>query len=154
MMKLSNFKKEMRDAIIQGKVQADTLVATKVQPKADALMARKGGRLAVSTLTALIMCLSFSTMAFAASDTGGDVKGRIDAASEQILSFIQGILLSIGAVSLAFCGLVLLLGLGGQRASENAKSWAVRIFFGMAIVLMAKPIVEWVMSLMPGGSGV
>ena len=152
MMKFSELKETMRSAMIEGTVKADTLVATRVKPQVDTIVRQKGGRFAIKSFLVLGMCLSLSTVAFADDAMGGDIKGRIDDASTQILSFLQGILLSIGAVSLAVCGIVLLLGLGGQRASENAKSWAIRIFFGMAIVLMAKPIVEWVMSLMPSGT--
>ena len=56
-------------------------------------------------------------------------------------------------VALAACGIVLLLGLGGQRAAENAKAWIVRIVIGMMLVYMAQPLIGWVAGIAGNNAG-
>ncbi len=139
MTRFDELKTTMRDLSVKGSAAAVTLMETEVRPQVEALSRRKGSR---TLLGAAMAASMLSTTAFA-TDTSGFEK-KIDGAKTTILTFLRNILLAVGAVSLAFCGIVLLFGIGGQRASENAKAWAFRIFIGMAIVLCSEQIINMV----------
>lgn len=147
MMRFGELKSVMRDLEVKGSAAAATLMETKVRPRAETMARSKGARAGAHALMAVAMASSLATTAFATGGGTPDTSGfeaKIDNAKGTILSFLRNILLAVGTVSLAFCGIVLLFGIGGQRASENAKAWAFRIFIGMAIVLCAEPIINMV----------
>lgn len=153
MGKISELKNAARQQMLKGTAEAVTVVETKIKPKIESALQKKSVRIGTGAALALTTLAGFPCAVFADPVANpGDIQTKIDTAGAQILSFLQGILLTIGAVSLAVCGIVLLFGLGGQRASENAKSWAFRIFIGMAIVLLAKPIIQWIYNLMSGSA--
>lgn len=152
-MKLNELKQEMNSAMLEGSSSAAVMMETRIRPKIQNFMRHKSAKIAVNSLAAFLMLLRFSTVAFAASTGTADFEARVENASKDILGFLQGVILSIGAVSLAACGLVLLTGIGGQRASENAKSWMLRIALGMGIVLLAEPIIAWIASFFSGSTG-
>ena len=85
--------------------------------------------------------------------TTAQLADNITQATDQIYQFIRGLVTGIGIVALAACGIVLLLGLGGQRAAENAKAWIVRIVIGMMLVYMAQPLIGWVAGIAGNNAG-
>ena len=98
------------------------------------------------------MMSSLATVAFANNQQLSNLEGKINSAKDGLMNFLKNIILAVGVVSLACCGVVLIFGIGGQRSSEQAKAWAFRIFFSMAIVLCADLIIGWVNDLF-GGAG-
>ena len=105
-------------------------------------------RTLICLVLALCMIVGLGMSAFAADDVDAStIQDNIEEASDSVLTFLRNIVVSIGAVAIAVCGIVLLLGIGGQRASENAKSWMLRIAFGVAIIMLAEPIIKWIQSV-------
>ena len=151
-MKFNELKSEMKSAMLKGSSSAEVMMETSIRPKIQEFMGHKYSKVIVNTMASIALLLRFTTVAFATSAGAADFEAKVEGASKDILGFLQGIILSVGAVSLAVCGFVLLTGVGGQRASENAKSWMLRIFLGMAIVLLAEPIIAWVMGFFGTGN--
>ena len=104
---------------------------------------------AVCLMLAIFLAISSSAIAFATgSDTSGDldtVFGRVETVGKDLLGKIQNIVLTVGAVSLAICGLMFLF--GGQRTAEQAKAWAFRICLGVVIIMCAKLIIQTIKNM-------
>ena len=125
---------------------------TEIRPQMEAMTKSKASRFGLKALLAVAMMSSLATVAFANNQQLSNLEGKINSAKDGLMNFLKNIILAVGVVSLACCGVVLIFGIGGQRSSEQAKAWAFRIFFGMAIVLCADLIIGWVNDLF-GGAG-
>ena len=83
------------------------------------------------------LCSAISMPAMA--DSGAIING-ISNGTQQIWNILVGIVAPIAAVALAICAIKIIW--GGQRAAEEAKSTAIKIVIGIAIVLLAPSIVS------------
>ncbi len=75
----------------------------------------------------------------AAADSGEIISG-ISNGTQQIWNILVGVVAPIAAVALAVCAIKIIW--GGQRAAEEARSTAVKIVIGIAVVLLAPSIVS------------
>lgn len=98
-------------------------------------------RTAAAALTG-VYCAMLSAIP-AMADSGAIING-ITNGTQQIWNILVGIVAPIAAVALAICAIKILW--GGQRAAEEAKSTAIKIVIGIAIVLLAPSIVSAVRS--------
>ena len=139
--------KELKKCWQESMMEAGICLETRCKPAIQKAMGNKKVASAVGAGLALTPLLSMTAFA----DGAGDIEGNINAAAEGVFSFIKGVVTAIAIAGLAACGLVLLLGLGGQRAAENAKAWMVRIAIGLMIIYMAEPLINWVKSVVGAG---
>lgn len=137
MKKLSEVKQACTMALIEAQAEVDM----EYKPKIKKAMNRKGVRVGVSILMALVVMLSFSTLAFASNGGTEELTNRVKAAGTSVYDFLANIVLTAGLIALAACGLMFVFGSG--RTAENAKSWMFRIAVGLIIVLAAKSIINW-----------
>lgn len=144
-MTAKEIRAECENALAQGWIKANVEYA----PKMRAAMSRKPVRAAVM----LAAMLPMMTQTAFATTGGADIAARLDNAGKDIYSFIRGLVTTFGVVALAACGIVLLLGIGGQRASENAKAWMFRIAVGIALVYLAEPLIKWVEGIADPSAG-
>lgn len=142
-MTVKEVRATFKNALTQGWITANI----KYMPKVQSLMGKKAVRTATMAFAAAPMLCQ---PAFA---TTAQLADNITQATDQIYQFIRGLVTGIGIVALAACGIVLLLGLGGQRAAENAKAWIVRIVIGMMLVYMAQPLIGWVAGIAGNNAG-
>ena len=147
MMSINDVKTVMRDVELKGSAAATTFMETEIRPQMEAMTKSKASRFGLKALLAVAMMSSLATVAFANNQQLSNLEGKINSAKDGLMNFLKNIILAVGVVSLACCGVVLIFGIGGQRSSEQAKAWAFRIFFGMAIVLCADLIIGWVNDL-------
>lgn len=92
-----------------------------------------------AALTGLYCAMVSAMPAFANGDVSTITNG-ISNGAQQIWNILVGVVAPIAAVALAFCAFKILW--GGQRAAEEAKSTAIKIVIGIAIVLLAPSIIS------------
>lgn len=92
-------------------------------------------------LIAMIMgAICSAGMALPALADSGAIISGISNGTQQIWNILVGVVAPIAAVALAICAIKIIW--GGQRAAEEAKSTAIKIVIGIAIVLLAPSIVS------------
>ena len=93
---------------------------------------------AFSLLSALFLCFCLTALpAFA--DSTAIIQG-IDGGAEQLWNIFTSIVVPIGIIALAYCGIRLVI--GGTRESEQAKNTMIRILVALAVVLLAPLLIR------------
>ena len=91
-------------------------------------------------MTAAYCVIVSSVPAFASASSS--IEAGITNGTEAIWNILTAVVAPIAALALAICAIQIFW--GGQRAAENAKSVAVKIIIGIAIVLLAPALIKQV----------
>ena len=101
-------------------------------------------------LTALYCTLMTAMPVFADGADTETIITKVSEGASSIWTILVGIVGPIAGIALAVCAVKILW--GGQKAAEEAKSTAVRIVIGVAIVLLAPTLIHAVKSWFPQSS--
>lgn len=137
MKSLRDTKHFVQDVCTEGQIEA-----TKYQYEDTGIAQRKGFRIGVNALLVVCMVAGMSVSAFAA---GGDVFDNVESFASDLTTNIRTLAVTLAVLALAICGLMYMF--GGQRATENAKSWAIRICVAFAVIMGGSIIVDTVKTL-------
>ncbi len=97
----------------------------------------------VTSLAFAFMVAAYCTVMTAApalADGVSEITSGIVGGTQKIWNILVAVVAPIAAVSLAICAVKILW--GGQKAAEEAKSTAIRIVIGVALVLLAPSLVK------------
>lgn len=137
MKSLRETKQFVKDVCTGGQIEA-----AKHQDEATCIKQQKGFRIGVNIFLIVCMVAGMSVSAYAAT---GDVFDNVESFASDLTSNIRTLAVTLAVLALAICGLMYMF--GGQRATENAKSWAIRICVAFAVIMGGSIIVDTVKTL-------